>query len=105
MRPLASVEKLADERCGTNPPERPMFDKQGLSAGSGWGFRKAAARGAALPPRPGSGRENGKAAVRPPLSSGRSCPPQALMARAGRLKNKATLFRVSYRVAMAEQSS
>src|SRR3954462_15915251 len=25
MRPLAWVEELADERCGANPPERPMF--------------------------------------------------------------------------------
>ena len=25
MRPLALGEKLADERCGTNPPERSMF--------------------------------------------------------------------------------
>ena len=27
MRPLAVVQKLADERCGTNPPERPMFHR------------------------------------------------------------------------------
>jgi hypothetical protein len=59
----------------------------------------------ATTPSPGSGRENREAAVRPPLSSDRTCPLQALTARAGRLKNKAILFRVSYRVAMAEQSS
>jgi hypothetical protein len=56
-------------------------------------------------PSPGSERENREAAVRPPLLTGRACPLHALMARAGRLKNKATLVRVSYRVAMAEQSS